>query len=227
MKSIAALILLLMTALKVSAAPNCLDKYEVLDNTTVQSIPGSKGCYITINPRYTQDMTYRSFLFDTEGLFMIFTSLGRGPESETTGAREFYFFPRRQGSLIYNYDPILKRLSLTTPNGKVFVFNTEKAILIGISDTTFTMDYEINGNNRGGVEITRNKGLYLDVGYQLGQSPSQNSKRKIHFRDSQNHTCTVLNADVFSYSPDRDVDFKFNDVQLSRFITRKCPNLKL
>ncbi|WP_413291490.1 hypothetical protein [Bdellovibrio sp. HCB337] len=227
MKLFAALILLLGVSTQVSAAPSsCLDKYEALDNTMIQSIPGH-DCMVTVSPRSPNGMTYRSFLFDSTGLFMIFNSLGNGPDNEDTGAREFFMFPRLNDTVTYSYDPSAKRLSVQTPSGKVFVFNTEKAILVSISDTTFTMDYDVTRTNKGGVEITKNNGLYLDIGYQAGQSPSQNPKRRITFRDAQNNACTVVNGDVFKYSADGDVDFKHTDAQLKSFLSRKCPRLKL
>ena len=40
MKLFTTLTLLLLGASQVVAAPNCADKYEVFDNTTVQAVPG-------------------------------------------------------------------------------------------------------------------------------------------------------------------------------------------
>lgn len=227
MNLFASLILLLGVSTQVHATTaTCADKYEALDNTMIQSIPGSKGCLVTVSPRNSNGMVYRSFLFDSEGLFMVFNSLGNGPDDQDTGAREYFMFPRLQNVVTYSYEPSTKRLSVTAPSGKVFLFNTEKSILVGISDTKFTMDYDVTRTNKGGVEITQNNGLYLDVGYQAGQSPSQNPKRKITFRDASNNGCSVTNADVFSYSTDGDVKLKYDDANLKRFLVRKCPNLK-
>lgn len=227
MKLFTAMTLLLLGASQAFAAGNCADKYEVLDNTMVQSTPGTNNCFITVNPRNINNLTYRDFLFDDSGLFMIFNSFGPGPESETTGARELYFFPRTTQALSYDYDPANKRLIVNTPSGKVFTFNTEKAILVSISNTTFTQDYSVVKGNNGGIEITKNDGFYLDLGFTLGQSPSQNPNRKITFKDSQNQSCQVKNSDVFKYTADSDVIFKFNDAQLKRFLTGSCPRLKL
>jgi hypothetical protein len=180
-----------------------------------------------VNPRNVYDLTYRDFLFDDAGLFMIFNSFGQGPESDTTGAREFYLFPRDVKPLSYDYDGANKRLAVTTPSGKVFTFNTEKAILVSITGTAFSQDYNIVKGNNGGIEITQNDGFYLDLGFTMGQSPSQNSARKVTFKDIQGNTCQVKNSQIFKYTVDSDVIFKYNDAQLKTFLRSSCPNLKL
>lgn len=227
MKLFTTLTLLLLGASQVFAAPNCADKYEVFDNTTVQAVPGTTNCFITVTPRNIYDLTYRDFLFDDDGLFMIFNSLGQGPESETTGAREFYLFPRGVKPLSYDYDGANKRLAVTTPSGKIFTFNTEKAILVSITDTTFTQDYNVVKGNNGGIEITKNNNFFLDLGFTLGQSPSQNPSRKITFKDTRGNTCQVKNSQIFKYTVDSDVIFKYNDAQLKTFLQTSCPKLKL
>lgn len=226
MKLFIALSLLLFGASQAFASPGCPDIHEVMDNTMFQSIPGVKGCMMTLSPRNPNDMTYRSFLFQDGGLFMIFNSLGNGPESTSSGAREFFLFPRNQ-EMSYRYNAATKRVNIHTPSGKVFVFNTEKTILVSISGTQFTTDYDVNANNKGGIEITKNNSFYLDAGFELGQSPTQNPKRKITFKDAQNNSCIVTNSEVFSYNDSLDVIFKYTDAQLKRFLARRCPKLKL
>lgn len=230
MKLFASLTVLLLATSYVFAASSptsCADKYENLDNTSVQTIAGNSGCFISVNPRNTVNLTYRDFLFDDDGLFMIFNSFGPGPESETTGAREIYFFPRNVKPLSYEYSPADKLLAVTTPSGKVFTFNTEKAILVSISGTNFTQDYNVVKGNNGGIQITQNDGFYLDLGFTLGQSPSQNPNRKITFKDTANRTCQVKNSGVFKYTADSDVVFKYNDAQLKTYLKTSCPQLKL
>lgn len=227
MKLLATLSLLLLGASQSFAATTCADKYEVFDNTMVQTIPGDDGCYITVNPRNIVDMTYRDFLFDDKGLFMIFNSFGNGPESDYTGAREIYFFPRNVKDLGYTYDQASQRLTVTTPSGKTVVFNTEKSILVSISGTSFNQDYDVNKTNNGGIEITKNDGFYLDLGFQVGQSPSQSPTRKVTFLDTAKHTCQVKNSQIFTYTQDDDVIFKFDDAQLTKFLKTSCTNLQL
>lgn len=218
-------LLLLGTSQAFAAGASCADKYEVFDNTVVQSIAGNRNCFVTVHPRNIDDMTYRDFLFDDVGIFMVFNSFGEGPESETAGAREFYFFPRKN-PLSYKYDAATKRVAITAPSGKVFTFNTEKSVLLSISNTTITQDFKIDKNNKGGIEITQNDGIYLDLGFAMGQSPSQNPKRSVVFKDAKNSSCSIRNSDIFNYTIDKDTIFKFSDSQLSRFLSRTCPQLK-
>lgn len=227
MNLLASLIGLLLVSSQVFAAGSCIDKFEVLDNTKVQSMPGSNGCFISITPRDIVNLTYRDFLFDDAGLFLVFNSYGPGPESQTTGARELYFFPRTSKNLTYNYVPSDKRLMVTTPSGKVFTFNTEKSTLVSISGTSFTQEYPLSKTNNGGIAITKNDGFYLDLGFTLGQSPSQNPNRKITFKDTASRTCQVKNSGVFRYTADSDVIFRYNDTQLKSYLKSSCPQLKL
>jgi hypothetical protein len=227
MKFVAAMSFLLLTSSQVFASAHCPDKFEVFDNTTVQTLAGNTGCFVTVNPRNVYDLIYRSFLFDDSGLFMIFDSLGNGPESETTGAREFYFFPRKIKEVSYQYDASAQRLNVTTPSGKIFVFNTEKAILVSATNSTLAIDYDVNGKNKGGVEFVKNDGLYLDLGFKMGQSPSQDPNDKVTFKDTKQNSCVVKNSDIFKYTLDQDVIFKYDDAQLGKFLKRTCPKMKL
>ncbi len=227
MKSLSILAFLFLTSSFVFATPNCQNKYEVFDQLAVQTILSGTDCFVSLDPRNTNNLIYRSFLFDDSGLFMIFNSLGNGPESESTGAREFYFFPRQVNEVSYQYDAPSQRLSVKTPSGKIFVFNTEKAILVSASNSTLAIDYDVNGKNKGGIEFLKNDGLYLDLGFTLAQSPSQNPNRKVTFKDSQQNSCVVKNSDVFRYTVDQDAIFQYNDIQLKKFLKNACPMLKL
>lgn len=226
MKLLASFVLLVLGSSQGIAAADCPDKFEVFDNTRVQLLPGTQGCMMSLSPRNYEQLTYRSFLFYSNGLFMVFNSFGPGNDSTSSGAREYYFFPR-QHELSYHYDAASKRVHLRSASGKVFIFNTEKAILLSISDTEFTAEDEVHSGNKGGIEITRNNGLYLDLGFKIGQSPSQNPKGKIRFKDSQNNICSVTNSEIFNYTADLDAIFKYSDDQLPRFLSKRCPMLNL
>jgi hypothetical protein len=207
--------------------PTCEEKYEIFDNTQVQMTPGSNNCYLSIHPRNVFDLVYRDFLFDTKGIFMIFNSYGKGPDSSSTGAREYYFFPRTKASFDVQYNATAKLLAVQLPSGKTAVFNTEKSILVSISGTTFTQDFDVNANNKGGIEITANDGLMMDGGFRVGQSPSQSPKDKTVFKDAEQNVCGLVNSDVYKYTSESDVIFKYNDTQLKAFLKKKCPKLKM
>lgn len=225
MKFLAALCVLFGASLAV-AAPPCVDKTEILDNTVVQVLQGRTKCFLTVVSRDNYHMVYRDFLFSGDGLFMIFDSFGAGSESTMTAAREFYMFPRNKTQpLSYKYDAATKSIQVTSAFGKVFTFNTQKSILTGISGSEFTMDHNVKPDRRGGLEFVKNDGLILDVGYKIGESPSQNPKNKIVFKDSQERSCAVVNADVFHYTAEKDAVFKFTDEQLKSFLKSRCPGL--
>jgi len=99
--------------------------------------------------------------------------------------------------------------------------------LVSITGADFKVDYDINANNNGGIDITKNDGFYLDAGFKLGQSPTQNPSRKIAFRDAAGNSCLVKNSEVFKYTADQDVIMKFNDAQTKTFLARRCKNLIL
>ncbi len=209
-----------------AASAACTEKYEIFNGTQVQVIDGQYTCYLTIHPRDAfQTLIYRDFLFDDDGLFMVFNSYGPGDESKTTAAREFRFFPRGQGNLSYSHDPATQRLSVTTPSGKVFVFDSQKAVLISVSGSQITQDYSVNPNNRGGIEFAKNDGLMLDGGFTIGKSPSQSSKGKIVFKDADARQCQLANGDVYRYTLDDDVIFRYDDAQLKSVLNSKCPHL--
>lgn len=225
MKFLAALSVLLGASMA-SAAPACVDKSEILDNTVVQLFQGRKNCFLIVNSRDNYKMIYRDFLFNGQGLFMIFDSFGPGDESTMTAAREFYLFPRLENKgLSYKYDAASKTIAVTTPFGKVFTFDTQKTVLKGISGSEFTMDHTVKPDRRGGLEFTKNDGLFLDIGYKVGQSPSQNPKNKVVFKDSKHRSCVVTNSDVFNYTPEQDAILKFTDAQLKTFLKSTCPSL--
>jgi len=226
MKLFAALGFLLLSSAPILASAVCTTQHMIMDETSFQSISGVNGCMMTLSPRDSNDMTYRSFLIQDSGMFMVFNSLGNGPENTSAGAREFFFYPRSQ-EMDFKYDAAAKQVSITGPSGKVFVFNTQKTILVSITGADFKVDYDINANNAGGIEITKNDGFYLDAGFKLGQSPTQNPSRKIAFRDAAGNSCLVKNSEVFKYTADQDVTMKFNDAQTKTFLARRCKNLKL
>jgi YD repeat-containing protein len=208
-----------------AAKQPCADNFEVFANTQVQTIEMNGICSFSVHPRNSEQLLYRDFLFDTEGLVMIFDSYGQGSESETTAAREFHFFPRIQ-PMTYAYNAETRRLNITMPNGKIFSIDAVKSILMDVSGTQTKLNYDITPASRGGLEIQGNDGLFMDGGYARGHSPSQNSKDKIIFKDRFGNDCRLANGDVYNYDGDGDTMFKFNDDELADYLKSECPQLK-
>jgi hypothetical protein len=177
--------------------------------------------YVSIHPFNTTDLTYRDYLITTEGLLMVFNSYGEGPISETTAAREFYFFPRQAKCLQVWIDETNEDVIVAMPNGAHATFDAKSADIKSISGGVVKVDAKVHDGNRGGVEILNYKGLMLDVGFRKGASPSELAKAKVHFINEKGVKCQVLNKDIFAYKND-DVIFKFEDIGLGQFLTTKC-----
>ena len=79
--------------------------------------------------------------------------------------------------------------------------------------------------SRIGLAVS-NDGLLLDGGFTVGQSPSQNPKRKLTFRDTRGQECQLANGDVYRYDTDGDVFFRYDDAQLKSYMQSRCSNLK-
>lgn len=206
---------------------SCVDKYEIFDALQVQLLPGKSACYLTVHPRDSyKTLIYRDWLFDSEGIFMVFNSYGPGEASDKTGAREYRFFPRRTGDMSYHHDAATNKLSVTSASGKVFVFDTKKGVLVSVSGSKMTQDFEVNPHNKGGIEVVSSDGLMMDGGFSIGQSPSQEPQGKLTFKDAQGHQCQLSNADVHRYGSDGDVFFKYDDAQLRSFLKQRCPALR-
>lgn len=228
MKALIVLALLLLHSAAEAAAPSyCVEKYEVFDNTQVQMNPSGNDCFVSVHSRDSYvDLIYKDFLLASSGLFLIFNSYGAGNESDTTAAREFHFFPRTKAALEYRYDATSNQILVTTTSGKIFVFDAAKAVLVRISGTSITQDYDITPTNKGGIEIVQNDGLFMDGGFKIGQSPSQNPKNKVTFRDSRGNHCQLVNSDIYRYTADNDAILKYNDGQLKSFLAQRCPQIR-
>src|SRR5687768_2155584 len=78
-----------------SFSTECKEVSGYNDNLQFSRERSSDGeCWVSLHPRNGYvDLKYRDYLLSSSGLLLVFNSYGHGPESETTGAREFYFFP--------------------------------------------------------------------------------------------------------------------------------------
>lgn len=206
---------------------SCTDKYEIFDGTQVQMQPSSSSCLLSVHPRDSYvNLVYRDFLFDSDGLFMVFNSFGQGDESKMTAAREYSFFPRRNGDMSYTYDKTSKKLFVTAPSGKVFTFETVHASLVDIAGTRIVQHAEVNAQNGGGIDVVGNDGLMMDGGFTIGKSPAEDPENKVTFKDAQGHSCQLVNADIYNYTTDGDNSLKYDDAQLKSFLGKHCPNLQ-
>ena len=189
---------------------------------------GSQTCFLSVHPRngYT-NLLYRDYLMTNHGLFMVFNSYGPGETSKTTGAREFYFFPRQEEKTLEAiYDEGRQEVTVKVTDDLFFVFDSKTAQIKGLSKGSVSVDPDVNKNNAGGVEIKSFDGLWLDVGFSMGHSPSERAKFKSTFTDNFGRTCGVVNKNIFDYADD-DVRFKWNDQDLKKYLAGVCSNLNV
>jgi hypothetical protein len=182
--------------------------------------------YFAVHPYDSDGLVYRDFLTNPSGLFMVYNSYGEGPDSDMTGAREFYFFPRVKKCIDYTVDPETQKIKVHLANGDYFVFDQDTASIEGAENGTVEVSKNVNTYNNGGVEFSSYGGLMLDVGFALGSVPSDNQTGNSIFRDEYGTTCNVRNTSIFMYS-NNQASFKFSDRQLKNFLSKKCPQLRV
>ncbi|MEK2647257.1 hypothetical protein [Bdellovibrio sp. BCCA] len=222
--------LLMMTGVaRAVDSAKCPDIVERRDGTQIQQIWSSstESCFFSIHPLdgYV-DLTYRDYMLGNDGLFMVFNSFGPGDESKTTAAREFFMFPRASEAYSYKWDDNARELEVTHVTGDKFVFDTKKARLKSVTRANVKVADYIEPNNRGGVEVSNFQGLLVDSGFRVGNSPTSNSNGSSLIKDAAGKSCTVKNYELFKYTSDGDVIFKFDDKALSAFLQKRCSQLK-
>lgn len=222
--------LLMMAGLANAAGPaTCPDIFEKHDGTKIQQIwsDASESCFFSVVPDDAYvELVYRDHLFTSEGLFMVFNSYGPGDESQTTAAREFYMFPRRNSTFTYQWKDDTRELEVTHVTGDKFVFDSKKARLKSVSGGTVTVADYVEPSNRGGIEFVKYNGLILDGGFKLGSSPTGNSNGNSVFRDAQDKKCSIKNYEVFKYTSDGEIIFKYDDKALATFLKKRCSQLQ-
>ncbi len=211
------------------AADTCSESLVRVQNTQIHQMYDSREdrCYISVTSRISTDLTYRSFLFSNEGLFMVFESYGSGSDRDTTGAREFTLMPMAQRYPSYEVlaDGTLK---VNHTSGEVFTFETAKVQLASISHAEITVKESIKPANRGGVEFVKiNRGILHDGGFKVGSSATGNPSGYSQLRDSSDNNCRVQNKELYSYDSNGDNRWNYLDpMQLKKFLAKRCPKLK-
>lgn len=210
-------------------AADCSRQITHFDNTQVSRDfwNTSSTCLVSIHPRDVfETLVYRDYLITNKGLVMVFNSYGPGSTSQTTGAREFYFFPRPSKALEFSYEQGRNEVKVKFNERLSFVFDGKTAQVKGLSEGAVIVDTDVNKNNKGGVEIEFYNGLWLDVGFTMGHSPSEKPRATSTFTDENGQTCTLANEELFTYA-NGDVDFKYSDSDLKKYLNTTCPNLQI
>jgi hypothetical protein len=206
-------------------ATTCPDKVERHGSIQLQQdLSNNSVCFISVGNFKTEGGIYRNYLFTSDGEMMVFNSYGWGSDSDSTGAREFFFFPR-SSKMSYNWNETSRRLEITAVSGDQYYFDYEDAQLVGMSKGQVKLANEVNKTNKGGVEILNYQGLLMDGGFKVGSAPTSSQSRNSIFKDAAGASCTVKNTALFTYENDGDVFFKYSDKELSVFLKKNCPKL--
>lgn len=192
-----------------------------------QSLSTDKAtCLLSIHNFKQEGLIYRDYLLTSTGDLMIFNSYGDGPESSTTGAREFFLFPRPNKSISYKWNDEDRRLEILDANGGMSYYDYEDAQITFMSHGTVKVAPQVVDTNKGGVEISQFQGLLLDVGFTKGRAPSQVSSAYSTFTDQAGTSCKVKNLDIFKSTSDGDILLRYSDQGLAALLKSKCPKIK-
>lgn len=216
-----------MLFLTVEATALCERTAIKAGNINFQIAPSSENshCFFMISPDVVNNLVYRGYTFVTDGNLYLFSSYGQGPNSSTTGAREFYFFPR-QHPLRYHFNESLQRLEIQHVNGDSFYFDYASAELVGSERGRFKVQPKVKKGDRGGVEILSYQGLRMDSGFSMGSAPTTIHNADSTFTDAKGTHCKVINKQLFNYPEEDAMSFRFDDQQLKDFLAEKCPTLQ-
>ncbi|WII73064.1 hypothetical protein QJS83_04150 [Bdellovibrio sp. 22V] len=223
-------ILMMMGLAHAEGPQTCPDIYERREGTKIQQIwsDASYSCFFTVTPQDAYvDLEYRDHLFASNGLFMVFNSFGPGDESKTTGAREFFMFPRPNDRYSYKWNDEANELEVVHVTGDTFVFDIKKARLKSVTRANVTVADYVVPSNRGGIEISNYQGILLDSGFTLGRSPTSNANAYSTFKDFNGKTCRMKNSELFKYTSDGEIIFKYSDKSLKALLNSRCPQLSL
>ena len=213
-----------LAALPAATRAACVPSSVARGAIQVQTLDsGTEGCAILIAPADPAGLVFRQYLLDGSGLFMVFDSIA-GPEDTSTGARSYFFFPRRKSASYRFLDD--GRLEVDAPSGQAFFFSPKTARLESVPGVSYTEDPMVSMNNNGGVEISRAGGVWLDAGWQTGSASFAHPERTSVFHDAAGNSCPVSNADIFTNDKNGNPSFNFPAAAaLALFLRRHCPLL--
>lgn len=183
-------------------------------------------CYVSVQPRNIVNMVYRDYLISSSGLVMVFNSYGEGLNSDATGAREFYFFPRKEADLkIEMPENETDDLKVMMAAGRWISFSQTTGDISGLEAGRLRRDPLVKRTNRGGVDIRSYDGVYLDAGFTLGQSPTDSLTRTSVFRDANRRSCSLRNDLIFTKEGQNSV--LKSDELISEILKTHCPKLQI
>lgn len=199
----------------------CPDEYKYVDGVRVSrgTYASSGECYVSVQQAHPKNLFYRDFSFASDGQMMIFSSYGDGPVSSTTGASEFYFFPRLQHP---NYEIRENVVAVIMANGKEMLFDRQNAEPISMDGVEFKYMSEVYVGDKSGFEVVSYDGLYMNSGFNMGMNPTWYLNKKSTFVFEDGKKCVVKNSDIFKRSNDENYWIHQTDEELMAYLEKKC-----
>ena len=198
--------------------PTNFGKYG--DNRSFQDV----SCRLMVSSDRMDSTTYRNITFNNDGLIQVFSNFPGTTNSNSTGARVFYLFPKRAQH--FQYSASSDGLSFTHPSGAIFQFN--KSGRITSKDMKVAVANDVNSKNNSGIEMSHySSGIIIDIGYKMGNSPTLNKNGVVIISDKNNKKCTLKNTDIHKIKgSDFELIYKTNR-DLHTFLAKVCSNLDL
>lgn len=207
------------------ACPEIIDRVG-LTQIHQQSNREQTNCFISAtNSNNYMTLVYRDYLVSNDSM-MVFVSLGDGPEDKTTGAKEFYFFPRDVRTAKYSIGMDEKFLTIEGRFDFDFIFDSQTSQLVEMTNANIKVDPKISASNDSGVQIMPTKGLVYEIPFKLGSAPSGDLRRTGYFKDAFNHKCAVKVGMIFKSIGNGETEIKLNDLQLKNLLAQICPEIK-
>lgn len=184
----------------------------------------SESCFLSVRARETNGLEYRNFLFTSRGLMMVFNSFGDGPSSSTTGASEFLFFPLTHQLAVEFSEGLVV---VTMANGSKVRFDADKAYPLDMEKADLLVDPVVRIGNEGGVSILKSDDVRMELGFQMGMSPSWYLNRQALVIDKNESVCRLTNKEIFVKKDDEIFHRYPTNDSLKKFLTKRCPDLSL
>jgi hypothetical protein len=184
----------------------------------------SESCFMTVRAFNSTGLVYRDFLFTSRGMMMVFNSFGDGPSSTDTGASEFYFSPLTHQLAVDFVDDLV---IITMANGSKISFDAQKAFPLEMDGADLLVDPVVRAGNQGGVSILRFEGLRIELGFQMGMSPSWYLNRQARVIDQDGRVCSLRNSEIFVKKNDEIYHRYPTNDGLRNFLRRRCSDLTL
>lgn len=201
----------------------CKQDYQKFDDTDLQvGRFGSEGtCFVSVHYNPNFELRYRDFLMTNEGLLMVFNSFGVGDEASTTGAREFFFPSKVKTNTSVSFKNGI--ISVVLTDDVTITFSSKTGKILKMTNMNFSLASKVVPSNKGGLEISNSKVVYVDGGFTLGKSPTTVDAGKSYIK-KLTQSCQLVNRELFDNSNGEAI-LRFKNKEFDAFVAQRCPNI--